>query len=158
MLKGTFQKQFDTQYHKRSPSDIANTDVDDSRNKDKAKENYDKVDTFIGLSHNEKRYLIHCQHILLFNFLWSKFVVEFHASKCLPVKNKQQRMLEKVTPELCTELTKATLCDRGLHHERVKFNHQILKSAFLIISILFNEQICNYRNTIPTERIAEINN
>ena len=60
MLKGTFQKQFDTQYHKSSPSDIANTDVDDSRNKDKDKENYDKIDTFIGLSHNEKRYLIHC--------------------------------------------------------------------------------------------------
>ena len=60
MLKSTFQKQSDAEYRKSSPSEISNTDVDDSRNKNKAKENYEEVDTFIGLPHNEKRYLIHC--------------------------------------------------------------------------------------------------
>ena len=60
MLKDRFQKQFDTHYHKISPSDIVNTDVDESRNKNKDTENYNEVDTFIGLPHNEKRYLVHC--------------------------------------------------------------------------------------------------
>ena len=60
MLKDRFQKQFDTHYHKISPSDIVNTDVDESRNKNKDTENYNEVDTFIGLPHIEKRYLVHC--------------------------------------------------------------------------------------------------